>query len=138
MDMDQLWRALEQAIRMQEKADGGRPDEFVVFTSLRQRRRNIIRLQSGELERLSDGTTSKPQKITKADVFSFAHSAMNAPTGRYCIKDPNIKPGRMGSIICTLLALLPEFEYEPGQILVYRGQQHPLPWYKRLFRRKHT
>jgi hypothetical protein len=120
VDCDQIWRELKCAIRKQSSSDET-PDEYIVETRLRQQRSNRIQVYSDHLVRLSDGENSLPQTITKADVIAVAKHAAEAPTHRFSIKDPDLKPTRMGSIICTMLALLPDFDYLPGQILAYRG-----------------
>lgn len=51
--------------------------------------------------------------------------AMRAPDGRYCIKGSRIvKTGRCGSFVSTALALLPYFEYRPGQLLVFSRDRY--------------
>jgi len=135
VNADVLWERLEQVIRKQEQASGGREDEYVVVTKLKQRRRNLIQIGDGKLVRLSDGNSSQPQTISKADVFTIAKWAMDSPDGTFSIKDPDLKPARMGSIVCTLLALLPEFDYRPGQVLVYRKTGHGVRGFlRRIFR----
>jgi len=128
VNADVLWERLEQVIRKQEQASGGREDEYVVVTKLKQRRRNLIQIGDGKLVRLSE-------TISKADVFTIAKWAMDSPDGTFSIKDPDLKPARMGSIVCTLLALLPEFDYRPGQVLVYRKTGHGVRGFlRRIFR----
>jgi len=120
MDREKLWQELVQAIRQQEPS-GGNPNEFLVYTQLQQRRCNRITLFDDHMVRLSDGASSVPQVITKADVATIASWAVDSPDHQFSIKNPKLNPARMGSIVCTMLALLPYFEYLPGQVLVYKG-----------------
>jgi len=112
---------LQSAIQSQE-ASGDAVNEHIVTTKLRQKRRNRIHVYDDRLARVSDGSKSKPQTITKDDVIAVAKWAVESPDNQFSTKDPTLKPARMGSIVCTMLALLPDFDYLPGQVLVYRGR----------------
>jgi hypothetical protein len=119
MNYDRLWNDLQIAIRDQETSKGN-PQEYLVYTKLRQPRCNRVQVFDDHLIRLSDGDSSVPQRINKDDIIEVASWAINAPDHQCSINDPDLKPARMGSIICTMLDLLDDFEYQPGQVLVYK------------------
>jgi hypothetical protein len=119
MDYEQLWQRIIAKIKTQPPT-GKKPNEFFVDTVL-QPIRNRVQVNDDHLMRLS-ANSDKPQRIAKDDVIYFAKQAVDSDDHIYSIADPTIKPGRMGSIICSMLHLLnDEFEYQPGRILVYKG-----------------
>jgi hypothetical protein len=114
---DQLWVRIKHLI--QSKPIGAPPDWHVVYTVLSPRR-NLIRVFENHLVRQSDGDSSDEREIPKSHVIIMAERAISSPTKQYSIDDPNIKPGFVGSIICSLLHHLDaEFSYETGRKLFY-------------------
>ena len=92
-----------------------------VTTKLRPRP-NWIRPCDGHLIARSKGNNSVDRPILEKDVVWYARLATNAGAKGRCIKNlPGEPPRRVGSIICSLLDLLPEFEYRSGQIIAYFG-----------------
>lgn len=121
MDYEQLWSDVKAAIQKQETAKG-RSHVFLVYTKLGPRRRNEVEVFDHHLIRLSDRENSVRQRIEKDDIIEIARWAVESPDHQFSIKDPDLKPARMGSIVCTILDLLDNFEYQPKQILRYKEQ----------------
>jgi hypothetical protein len=122
VDSDSVWRRLITVIRSKE-TDDDHPDEHVIYTKPPRRRRNRIRIEGEQLIRHSDGETSNEQIIRKEDVLWYVRLAEAAGEEGKCIRNlPGEPKVRAGSIICTMLDLLPEFEYRiPGQLLSYHA-----------------
>jgi hypothetical protein len=122
MDEELIWQRLITVINSKESA-GDDEDEHIVYTKLPRRRRNRIRIEGDKIIRHSDGATSKEQTIRKEDVLWYVRLAKAAGHEGKCIRDlPGEPQVRAGSIICTMLDLLPEFEYRiPGQVLSYHN-----------------
>jgi hypothetical protein len=118
-----IWQRLTTVIQSKESS-GGNPEEHVIYTKPPRRRRNRIRVEGDRLIRHSDGKTSKEQTIRKEDVLWYVHLAEAAGEKGKCIRNlPDEPKVRAGSIICTMLDLLPEFKYQiPGQVLSYHAK----------------
>jgi hypothetical protein len=124
MDYDELWQRVKSAIRQLEPS-GENPDEYPVYVGARAPRCNRVRIFDDYLERISDGPNSKLQRISKDDIIVFANLPIEAPNRTFAIDDLELKPrrlGYMGSIVCTILALLDDFDHLPGQRLVFKQQ----------------
>jgi hypothetical protein len=116
MNDDQLWQRLKD--RIKSKCDRGKgADEYIVLTTL-NKVPNRIRLHDDHVMRRSE-KSKKWQKITKEDVIGIAKPAMQ--NGVFSIADPELAKvhGRIGSIVCSMLALLDEFNYRPKRLLEY-------------------
>jgi hypothetical protein len=120
LDENLFWERFTAAIRLQPPT-GENPNEYFVCTKPPRKRCNRIQIFNDHLTRISDGPTSKLWRIPKDAVLWYAVLPQHEANHRKCIINlPGQPKPYMGSIVCTMLDLLPEYEYKlPGQVLVY-------------------
>jgi|SRR4051794_19295410 hypothetical protein len=109
MTVEQVWPSMK--LKIQERAKKSKTEnEYLIATTIGNSL-NRVRLFDDYLERKPEGSRNW-QTITREDVMGFAKPAM--AEGMYSIKDPELAKvhGFIGSIVCSLLALLDEFEYK--------------------------
>ena len=116
--LQQIWPDLLRAFAELDEDSSGRR---LLPVGLRGKKRiNRVRVHADGVVRISDGPTSDDQPIPRDHFIEFARETLKAKDGRFCIKGTHIvKTGRCGSFVSTSLALLPYFEYRPGQFLVF-------------------
>jgi hypothetical protein len=116
MDEDTLWNDIANEVR--KLAPTGRPDEFWIEPKYGRKQKSRIRIYWNELTRITP--QEKEQPIPKSEIMRIAMSAIDSPTGKFCIKGYKAEGGGWyGSIVCAILDRLPYFSYEKGQMLVY-------------------
>lgn len=121
--LERIWPEIQMAIG---NLDSGPEGSVLLEVGLRgDPNVNQIWLSENGLVRMSDGATSVKQEIPAQNFIDFAREAIENPSQLICINNDGIskckylKPGMLGSFVCTCLALLPYFQYRRGQYLIF-------------------
>ena len=126
--VDRIWPELQQAICLQPPDPNG---GYRVWSGVRKFDRdpnewnNTVEVFTDHVYRRAQKGEGVRREIHSVDFINFAREAIEHDAHRFCINDEGIekgryvKAGRMGSFVCSCLALLPYFEYVEGQYLVF-------------------